>query len=52
MKHPDAKNHLIVSLGKSGLRILAAGFLCAGMLISAGVLLIWAELLGVLEEFV
>lgn len=52
MKHPDPKNHQIVSFAKSLLRILAAGFLCANMLVSAGALLILAELLGILEELV
>jgi hypothetical protein len=51
-KHPDPTNHQIVSFAKSGLRILAGVFLCANMLISAGVLLILAELLGILEELV
>ena len=52
MKQPDPTNHRIVSFAKSSLRILAGGFLCANMLISAGVLLILAELLGILEELV
>jgi hypothetical protein len=52
MRHPDPTNHRIVSFAKSLLRILAGGFLCANMLISAGVLFILAELLGILEELV
>jgi hypothetical protein len=52
MKQPDPTNHRIVSFAKSSLRILAGGFLCVNMLISAGVLLIVAELLGILEELV
>ena len=52
MKQPDPRNHLIVSIGKSGLRILAGIFLINGMLVSAGALFISAELLGILEELV
>ena len=52
MQHPDPWKHQVVSFAKSGVRILAGVFLCANMLISAGVLLILAELLGVLEELV
>jgi len=51
-KHPDPWKHKVVSFAKSGVRILAGVFLCANMLISAGVLLIFAELLGILEELV
>lgn len=47
-----SQGHFYVSLGKSVLRIAAGLFLCAGMLISAGVLLIIAELGGILEELV
>lgn len=52
MKHPDPVKHQYISFAKSGLRILAGVFLCASMLVSAGVLLILAELLGILEELV
>ena len=52
MQHPDPWKHQVVSFAKSGLRILAVGFLCANMLVSAGVLFILAELLGILEELV
>jgi len=52
MQHPDPWKHQVVSFAKSGVRILAGGFLCANMLISAGILLILAELLGILEELV
>jgi hypothetical protein len=52
MKHPDPRKHLVISLAKSGLRILAGIFLCAGMLVSAGVLLILAEIGGIVEELV
>ena len=52
MKHPDPWRHRTVSFAKSGVRILAGVFLCVNMLVSAGVLLILAELLGILEELV
>jgi hypothetical protein len=52
MNQPDPRKHLIISLAKSSLRILAGVFLCAGMLMSAGVLLIVAEVGGILEELV
>ena len=52
MNQPDPRKHQIISFAKSGLRILAGIFLCANMLVSAGVLLILAELLGILEELV
>jgi hypothetical protein len=51
-KHPDPKLHQYISFAKSTLRILAGWFLCANILISAGVLFIVAELLGILEELV
>ena len=47
-----SKNHFIVSMVKSVLRIGAGIFLCAGLLVSAGVLFILAEGLGILEELV
>ena len=50
MKHPDPKKHLVISLAKSGLRIVAGIFLFVGMLKSAGALLIIAELGGIVEE--
>ena len=52
MTHPDPWKHLVVSFAKSGVRILAGVFLCANILISAGVLFILAEILGILEELV
>lgn len=45
-------NHFNVSLAKSILRITACGFLIDGGLVLAGGLLIAAEALGILEEFV
>ena len=42
--------HFRVSLVKSGLRIIAGVTLIAGSMFSAGVLLILAEILGIVEE--
>lgn len=55
-----SKGHFYVSLVKSGLRIVAGGcFITAGYsimtdnwLIAGGVLLVGAEILGILEELV
>lgn len=55
-----SRGHFYVSLIKSGLRILAgaciitAGYstIAAGWLIAGGVLLVGAEILGILEEMV
>jgi hypothetical protein len=52
VKQPDPTLHQYISFVKSALRILAGGFLCANILISAGVLFIVAEILGVVEELV
>ena len=52
MQQPDPRLHQIISFAKSGLRILAGGFLCANILVSAGVLFILAEILGIVEELV
>jgi hypothetical protein len=52
MQQPDPRKHQIISFAKSALRILAGIFLCANILISAGVLFILAEILGILEELV
>ena len=47
-----SKKHFYVSLVKSGLRIFAGATLAAGQLYLAGMLLILAELLGIVEEIV
>lgn len=52
MSHPDPIWHRNISFVKSGLRILAGFVLCFGAYISAGVLLILAEILGIVEELV
>ena len=51
-KHPDAKKHKVISFIKSGLRIVACGFLAYyDIQIAAGLFLL-AELLGIAEELV
>lgn len=53
MKHPDPRRHLQLSLIKSAIRI-AAG-VCLAFLpsaVPAGVLLIAAEIVGIVEEMV
>jgi hypothetical protein len=47
-----SKGHFYVSLVKSGLRILAGMTLVQGNMIVAGVFLIFAEILGIVEEMV
>jgi hypothetical protein len=47
-----SKGHFYVSLLKSALRIVAGGNLVIGNLWLAGIFLIVAELLGILEELV
>ena len=60
VSYPDPKLHQHISFIKSGLRILAgacivsAGYsiLTDGWLIAGGVLLVGAEILGIIEELV
>ena len=47
-----SKRHFYVSLVKSVIRITAGGALISGFILHAGVLLIVAELLGIVEELV
>ena len=47
-----SKGHFYVSLVKSVLRIVAGGSLLYGMIWLAGLLLILAEVLGIVEEIV
>ena len=47
-----SRGHFYVSLVKSGLRIVAGTYLFMGNLVIAGLLLIAAEVLGILEEVV
>jgi hypothetical protein len=51
-KLPDPTKHLYISLLKSIVRIGAGGCLIIGNLFFAGFLLIFAELLGIVEELV
>jgi hypothetical protein len=46
------RGHFYVSLSKSAIRIAAGVFLIQGNIVGAGLLLIGAELLGVIEELV
>jgi len=52
MKTPNPKNHFLMSMVKSGLRILAGFHLISGNVEIAGFVLILAEVLGILEEMV
>ena len=55
MKQPDPKRHFQVSLAKSFMRLAAAACLMLTgdvFLLSAGVALAVAEMLGVIEELV
>jgi uncharacterized membrane protein len=47
-----SQGHFYVSLVKSGFRIGAGIALARGELITAGALLIFAEMLGIIEELV
>jgi hypothetical protein len=47
-----SRGHFFVSLAKSGVRILAGIALATGHFVTAGILLILAELLGIAEEMV
>ena len=47
-----SKGHFYVSLAKSGLRIFAGANLMFGHFYIAGLLLILAEVLGIVEELV
>lgn len=52
MKHPDPKLHMYISFAKSVVRIFAGVALVLSMPISAGILVILAEILGIVEEIV
>ena len=52
MEQPDPKWHLRISLLKSLLRFGAGFYLIIGNILMAGVLVIVAEVLGILEELV
>lgn len=52
MKQPDPKLHQLISFAKSALRITAGIALIAGSFVATGVLIILAEVLGIVEELV
>jgi len=55
MKHPDPKKHQYISFVKSAWRIIAGGALCFypnDLVLLAGISLVVAELLGIVEELV
>ena len=47
-----SRGHFYVSLVKSALRIAAGAFLVLGNFVAAGLLLVGAEILGIVEEIV
>lgn len=47
-----SRGHFYVSLGKSAIRIFAGGALMSGNFWLAGVCIVLAEVLGVIEEMV
>ena len=50
-KYPDAKKHQIISFIKSGFRILGYAFLPFS-LVTATLILIFSEIIGIIEELV
>lgn len=50
-KESTSKRHFYFSIFKSLIRIVGFLFICSNMLITAGLILIFAEFLGILEEF-
>ena len=51
IKYPDAKKHQIVSFFKSAVRLLGYGFIPFD-LVSATIILILSEIVGIVEELV
>jgi len=49
--YPDAKKHQIISFIKSGIRIIGYGFIPFNLVI-ATIVLIFSEIIGVVEELV
>jgi hypothetical protein len=47
-----SKGHFYVSMAKSAIRIVAGITLASGALVTTGLLIIFAELLGIVEEMV
>ena len=52
MKRPSAEKHFIVSLVKSLTRVIACGLIIGGLVPYGGIVLLVAEILGVVEELV
>jgi hypothetical protein len=52
MNQPDPRLHQLVSFAKSGLRIVAGLAFITGALVVGGILIIVAEVLGIVEELV
>jgi len=55
MNHPDPKKHQFISFIKSAWRIVAGGALCFhsnDVILLAGISIIIAEILGIIEELV
>ena len=52
MRTPNPTTHLVISIIKSVLRIVAGVMLALGHLLQAGVLFIGAEGLGIAEELI
>jgi hypothetical protein len=52
MKQPNPKMHFVMSMIKSGFRIVAGYYLVSGDYVTAGGCLIVAEVIGILEEMV
>lgn len=49
---PDPRLHQYVSFAKSAIRIVAGVTLSLGFFVSTGILIILAEILGIVEEIV
>lgn len=52
MNLPDPEKHQMISFIKSGFRIIAGFTLAFGSLQGAGLMLVLAEILGIVEELV
>jgi H+/gluconate symporter-like permease len=50
MKRPSAEKHFIVSLVKSLTRIIGCGLIIGGLVSEGGIVLLMAEILGIVEE--
>lgn len=52
MKQPDPKLHQQISFIKSGARVIAGALLINQRFVAAGLMIILAEVLGIIEELV